>query len=50
MKHQNADRSAPASLVRDVGVSHLFKRPKSTEMEKGMRGNYLKHQEGQVSL
>lgn len=49
MKHQSADRSAPASLARDVGVSHLFKRPKCSEMKKGMRGNYLKHQEGQVS-
>lgn len=28
MKRQSADRSALASLVRDVGVSHLFKRPK----------------------
>lgn len=49
MKHQITDRSALANLVRDVGVSHLFKRPKSSEMEKRMRGNYLKHQEGQVS-
>lgn len=49
MKHQSADRSTVATLVRDVGVNHLFKRPKSSEMEKGKRGNYLKHQEGQVS-
>lgn len=37
MKHQSADRSAVASLVRDVGVNHLFKGPKSSEMEKGKR-------------
>jgi len=43
---QSANRSAVASLVRDVGMNHLFK---SSEMEKVKRGNYLKHQEAWVS-